>query len=496
MKKVTAISTILLAIVLTSATLSSSTKATSLQVHLEPLIEDGAEPFILQDATNKIWVFFTSSRIDGTHRYIFYITSTDGGTTWSNASLFLPASNFPEGMDVAYGPVAYQDSTGRFWVAWLNHTAPHNADQVWFTTSNDGENWSPAKLLCDGHNDMGGFVEAEGKIWFFFSPLSSYWRVSYKTTEDGGNSWSDLVPITIDSGMRTPYATVLSNGTIFVVYRVGAYHYEANIGYSASSDGGLTWRSGVVDDPSYPEHDGEPRVIEQGGKIYVFFARYYEQEPPYTADICFRVWNKTNWENLQHVTDGDHRNYKPAPTFIDNQLWITFTTNRAGEDYYDLDVWLAVIQLAPPLPKQLSIELSGEHDYLPWENVKVKISALVSDVNTMEPVSGANVTITIYDPQNNLWIHDTMTEIPNTGVYTWESPQTARQIFIHYGKGIYTALVNASLHNAQPASDVLTFHIDPYPENNQLPTIIGISLAIIVIMALATVFIKKKRRHS
>ena len=154
---------------------------------------------------------------------------------------------------------------------------------------------------------------------------------------------------------------------------------------------------------------------------------------------------------------------------------------------------ISVMPLIAPSVKLL-VELSGEHDYLPWENVKITIAALVAYADTMEPVSGANVTITIYDPQNNLWVIDTMIEIPNTGVYMWQSPQTVRQIFIRHGKGVYTVLVNATFNNAQPALDILTFHIDPYPDSdNQLPTIIGISLVATAIITLV-VFIKKKRR--
>jgi hypothetical protein len=490
MRKIIVISPILPTLLLVSLILSSSIKAANLQFELRSLIETSAfdeYPYVLQDSTNKIWVFFASDGTDGV-RHIYYITSVDGGATWTDQALFLPAF-VPE--QYAFYPVAFQDSTGKFWVAWLNHTAPHNADQIWFTASNDGETWTLPKLICNNHNDIGGFIETDGKIWFFFSPLSSYWRASYKTTDDGGNTWSDLVPITTDSGMRTPHATVLSNGTIFVVYRAGAYHFEANIGYSASSDGGSTWTIGVVDDPAYPEWDGNPRVIEHNENIYVLFNRGYEQTGN-GEDIWFRVWNITKWENPQQVTNSSISEH-PCPIFINNGLWVAYQT-------YNGDIWIAVSSTTtpppPPPPGQISIELSGGHDYLPWENVKVKVAALAADVNTMEPISGANVTITIYDPENSLWINDTMTEKLNTGVYIWESTETVREIFRDYGKGVYVVYGEASLNNGPTASDILTFHIDPPPEdkNNQLPTIIGISLAAIAIIASAAIFIKKKRK--
>lgn len=299
----------------------------------ELLIDDPSreeQPAMFQDSTGKIWLFFVSDRSG--HDQIHYRTSLDEGLTWSDIELFPPSFDPERNI---YDPVVLQDSTGKIWVAWRNQSAPHNADQVWFTTSNDGENWTPARQLCPGHNDMGAFVEAEGKVWFFFSPLSNGWRVSYKTTDIGEESWSPLVPITTSGGMRLPHATVLANGTIFVVYRVGAYHYEANIGYSASSDGGLPWRSGVVNDPPYPEWDDSPRVIGNDDCIYVFFEHSYQQSG--SNDIWFRVWNGSTWENPQQLTADGFLHSRPRPSGISNQLWVVWASNRND----NWDIWLA-----------------------------------------------------------------------------------------------------------------------------------------------------------
>lgn len=493
MKKAIAIATILLTAFSLLAILSLNTKA-SPQFQFKPIIEspvDEGEPYILQDSTSKIWVFFGYiNRTANEERRIFYVTSVNGGVTWSDPSLFTPA--FMPGRRTLF-PVAFQDSTGRIWVAWLNHTAPHNADQVWFTTSDDGENWTPARLLCNGHNDMGGFIEVDGKVWFLFSPLSSYWHASYKTTDDGGNTWSNLTPITVESGMRGPHATVLSDGTIFVVYRVGDYSFEANIGYSTSSDGGATWISGVADDPPYPEWDDTPRVNEYNEKVYVTFARSYTQEGE-KQDVWLRIWDKTKWETPQQVTNSSINsiNNLPSLTFIDNQLWIAFQTNTGG---VNRDLWLAYLHdqiIPPPPPKKVSIELSGEFDYLPWENIPVKIAAIVTDSNG-ESISGANVTITIYDPEENLWTVEAMSENMTSGVYLWVSDKTVREIFKDHGKGVYVAHATASYNNGSTAEDILLFHIDPPPELDKLPIIIVVSVASAVIVALAAIFFKKKR---
>jgi hypothetical protein len=159
------------------------------------------------------------------------------------------------------------------------------------------------------------------------------------------------------------------------------------------------------------------------------------------------------------------------------------------------DGWL--IKLASgdiPPSRQLSVKVYGAHDYLPWEKVKVRIWALVANVTTMEPVSDADVTITIYDPEDNLWINDTMTEKLNHGIYLWESTETVRQIFLHHKKGVYLVHVEASYDDGPTASDILTFHIDPPPEeNSQLPIIIGTIITAIAIVAIVIFYIIKKQ---
>ena len=95
---------------------------------------------------------------------------------------------------------------------------------------------------------------------------------------------------------------------------------------------------------------------------------------------------------------------------------------------------------------------------------------------TMEPVSGANVTIEIYDPEGNLWVSDNMTErLLGTGVYEWQSTETIRRLMRHrkLRKGVYLVHAQASYRGGPIATDILEFHIDPpLEEPVQLHTIL------------------------
>jgi len=143
----------------------------------------------------------------------------------------------------------------------------------------------------------------------------------------------------------------------------------------------------------------------------------------------------------------------------------------------------------PPEIKKWRVKVSGEHDYMPWENIRIKVAAFVIDIETMEPVSNANVTIAIYDQQNNLWIYDFMTEIPNSGIYTWESSQTVDKIYSRYGKGVFTVVVTVFYNDAKIASDTMTLHIDPFPEQEESGQTVPLHLIIIIVAAIAVITI-------
>ena len=140
-------------------------------------------------------------------------------------------------------------------------------------------------------------------------------------------------------------------------------------------------------------------------------------------------------------------------------ITLTVTDNDGLTDTSTADI--TIIQ------RVLSIKLSGEHDYLFMERVKIRVAALVKDAETMEPVSGANVTIEIYDPEGSLWLSDDMTKRPSgTGIYQWGSAKTIRQLMSarQLRKGIYLVHVQASYRGGPIATDILEFHIDPPSE--------------------------------
>jgi hypothetical protein len=343
MKKILVITTLLLLSLLAFVV---NVKATSMKFQMQPLVQNPAQdqnPSIVQDSSGRIWVFFLSlDRIDAGHYHIFYITSTDGGNTWTEPALFLPA--YVPGDSVGAAAAVFVDSTGKLWVAW-------QYGYVFFTTSSDGVNWADAKpLSVSGDDKVGSFIETQGKIWFFLSSSDSGWmQISYETTVDGGNSWSDLTAIT-GSGYFYPHAIVLSNGTIFVSYT----RYPNGLCYSTSSDGGSTWSEATFDNP---DSDRDPYCIEYGEQIYVFFNRFYTDfwHPPYNSEnILFRVSDKNGWNPPQQMTnDSDKCNNCAFPAHVGNQIWLVWSKSN-GDSTTQADIWLA--KTPPSISATLKID--------------------------------------------------------------------------------------------------------------------------------------------
>lgn len=138
------------------------------------------------------------------------------------------------------------------------------------------------------------------------------------------------------------------------------------------------------------------------------------------------------------------------------------------------------INLGPQVT--LSIKLTGELDYLYMERVKIRLAALVKDPNTMEPISGAEVTMDIYDANGNLWLSAEMVErLPVTGIYEWESSDTLKALRLE--KGVYLVHARASFQNGPKASDILEFHIDPPADSSPLTTLTVYGAMVLVAVA-------------
>lgn len=300
-------------------------------------------PSLFQDLTGKIWVFY-ASRSDSypySRKSIFYITSTDMGNTWSDEAELMPThEDGPELDPSAGGPCAFEDSTGKIWVAWQRWTAPGISD-VYYTTSTDGGiTWSTREVLVayPGDDNNGCFIEVEGQVWYIFCPyyLSS-WDVHYMKWN--GTIWSDPYAITSDS---EPHhygagAIVDSRGTIWVTYErgYGGGSGDEDIWYKTSPDNGATW-SPAQQITFTAGSENQPRIVEYSGTIYIF---YWTGEESPTRDIWYLTSEDygSAWSGPRQLTTDPNMDNHVWASQIGMQLWAVWRTDRSGNH----DIWLA-----------------------------------------------------------------------------------------------------------------------------------------------------------
>jgi len=148
-----------------------------------------------------------------------------------------------------------------------------------------------------------------------------------------------------------------------------------------------------------------------------------------------------------------------------------------GRVYWQEDHDSPPAQQPPSSNEALSLTLLGGFDYGVAEPANVKVVAELRDAVTMEPISGANVTIQVYDPNDTLWISASMFEAINgIGIYEWDSPGTVANMNLQ--PGVYLAQVTASI-GISSASEIMLFHIDP-AGTTMLPFILAMIVALVL----------------
>jgi hypothetical protein len=253
-----------------------------------------------------------------------------------------------------------------------------------------------------------------------------------------------------------------------------------------------------IDDSAIPPH---------GANIYFMpdmSLAYYDGDWNYLRPFSLLTWYQikmvihvpTNTydiyvDNILEAEGARFRGFGQA-TYL-NMIEFGGNTRETPVGYID-DLLLTA--QAYEAPVATTTKLSGGLDYLFQENVKVRLDALVKDVNTMSPISGANVTVNIYYPNGTLWISDKMDEkLAGTGIYEWESIATIEQM--NLDEGVYLVQAEASLNNDLPSTDILLFHIDPPSGAQTIPALtefyyVAIAIAIFAGAISTTILLKRR----
>ncbi len=135
---------------------------------------------------------------------------------------------------------------------------------------------------------------------------------------------------------------------------------------------------------------------------------------------------------------------------------------------YTLTGRFNVIVVSPPSP-QVVLKLSGSFDYLEKEKINLQLAGLLTEKFSGEPVSGAKISFTIYNPTGIVIYENYLLESTDplsSGVYVFKHPLTIDQLKYVFHKGIYWVYARATTVDGLKAVDMIQFHIDPPSESS------------------------------
>ena len=282
------------------------------------------DPAIMQASNGVLWVVWYSYRSGNAD--IWYKTSTDSGTTWSVATQLTTDTSSD------YAPAIIQTADGTLWVVWYSHRSS-NAD-IWYKTSIDsGATWSAAtQLATDTSNDYRPAIAqaADGTLWVvWYSHRSVNADIWYKTSPDGGATWSAAVQLTTSTKADCdPTVAQAADGTIWIVWcRNGVLWYRT------SSDGGDTLSAEAQVDGNWCCYYSLSLIVAGDGVMWLASQR--------DDDVWYQTSsnNGTTWSVAQQWTRFvDYDDDPNLAALSGNRVGLVWQSNRSGND----DVWFGI----------------------------------------------------------------------------------------------------------------------------------------------------------
>ena len=187
----------------------------------------------LSDNIHLIWEDSPSGMRD-----IFYRKSTDGGTTWTAGQRLTWTFGTSSNPDIAVDP------SGHLHVAWYDST-PGNPEIYYKRSTDGGASWETNKRLTwtSAYSRYPALAaDASGHLHLVYEDLSSgYSDAYYKKSTNGGTTWSASRRITwTSSNYFEPDMAVDSSNNPHAVWNAGPPGNE-EVYYRKSTDGGTTW---------------------------------------------------------------------------------------------------------------------------------------------------------------------------------------------------------------------------------------------------------------
>ena len=351
-------------------------------------------PSVMQARDGTIWIFWTSDMRVFQHD-IYYKTSSDNGLSWSIETLLTIELTTDE------HPSAMQARDETIWVVWASERTG-NKEIFYKTSSDNGTTWSDAfQLTNNASKDAWPSIaqDINGTIWVVWHRnVEGNRNIFYVTSSDNGLSWSNEERLPTDTSWNiNPSITCTGNGTIWVVwafFNLTESNYE--LFYKTSSDYGESWSDDTQLTADTLE-DKDPSIIQDpAGTIWVFWAK--------DLDIYYKTTNDygANWseDTLFESSSGDDIS-PSATTTNEKTIWVAWESTRSDFDIYykisdeipsihdialtDITLWVSGGRIVSGVPRGtillINVTVENQGNFTETFNVTVYADRNTGDVH-------------------------------------------------------------------------------------------------------------------
>jgi len=287
-------------------------------------------PDIEATRDNQLWVVWRSD-VAGNYEIYYKIHNPLAGN-WTNDKRL----TFNSAIDT--NPAIIQTSDSKIWVFWAREITPGNYELFYKTTTNGGISWSSeTRLTNDPRYDASpALIQAsDGKIWLVWMRKtdSTIQDIYYRTYN--GTSWSTENQLTSSADRdSTPSVTQARDGKIWVFWSrfIPAEHEHI----FAKSFDGSTWSSEMQLTSDDKENLDPSAFVENDGTMWVFWQsrRQNPQDDPHDLFYKTSSNNGVSWSgSVQFTTYNDNDFLVSATQAPDASIWVVWTSYRKDEPY-------------------------------------------------------------------------------------------------------------------------------------------------------------------
>lgn len=246
-----------------------------------------SQPIELSDSAHSSGVFTPKLVVSGSNvmvlwidrshilnrRNIGYVLSNNAGGSW-NQSQYILEQNLESISDIA---VAGSNSAI---AVVFNTQSGHSLDFYGLKSTDFGSTWNQATYIFEsnqsGKTDMAGYGGHLHFVWLGNFEDGEIWETYYINSHDGGDTWSDNVPLAdLDSiGSYWPAITTGGSGELAVAWTDFKYSpnwWTADIFVRFSFDNGQYWTD--EQQISYTHLDAYPDIFWSGDTVQVVWER-------------------------------------------------------------------------------------------------------------------------------------------------------------------------------------------------------------------------------